>query len=83
MVAVNLDEDPETARRFLDKLEIGYESGIDTAGRVPERFGIQTMPTSFLIDASGVIRHVHEGFRRGDLEGLRRKIGALLASGGR
>jgi hypothetical protein len=37
------------------------------------------MPTSYLIDARGVVRHVHTGFRKGDVEGLRARIRALLA----
>jgi thiol-disulfide isomerase/thioredoxin len=80
VVAINLDADSEVARRFLAKLGVGFPSGLDPAGETPERFEVETMPTSFLIDASGVIRHVHEGFRKGDVASLRQKIGALVAS---
>jgi peroxiredoxin len=37
------------------------------------------MPTAYLIDADGVIRYVHRGFRDGDIEAVREKIRALLA----
>jgi hypothetical protein len=39
------------------------------------------MPTSFLIDRKGIIRHVHQGFRRQDEETLFKLITALLAAG--
>jgi peroxiredoxin len=81
VLAVNVDRDPEQARRFLARLDVGYPSASDPEGRIPEQFGIETMPTSFLIDRQGVIRYVHDGFRRGDIEPLRARIAELLAAG--
>jgi thiol-disulfide isomerase/thioredoxin len=83
IVAINLDREPAKARRFLSKVKIGYPSGIDSSGVIPERFELETMPTSFLIDGDGVIRHIHEGFRKSDMDVLRERIHALVAAGGR
>lgn len=81
VLAVNVDRDPDAARRFLARRSVGYPSASDPQGRLPQSFGIETMPTSFLIDRSGVVRHVHPGFRRGDIEPLRDRIAQLLAAG--
>jgi peroxiredoxin len=81
VLAVNVDRDPDKAHRFLASHPVAYPSASDPAGRLPESYEIGTMPTSFLIDREGVIHHVHEGFRRGDLAGLRARIRALLESG--
>src|SRR5262245_24474588 len=78
IVAVNLDKQPEKARKFLAQHPIGYPSGSDPQGRIPASFGLETMPTAYLIDAKGVVRHVHAGFRPGDLDALRPRIRALL-----
>lgn len=78
VLAVNVDRDPQAAQRFLRKRAVGYPSAADPEGRIPERFEIETMPTSFLIDRDGVIRHVHRGFRRGDVDGLRQRIRQLV-----
>jgi len=83
ILAVNVDRDSEKARRFLGERPVGYPSGADPEGRVPERFEIETMPTSFLLDGRGVIRHVHRGFRRGDVPDLREQIRRLLAQDAR
>ena len=80
IVAVNLDRDLEQARRFLKKHPVGYASASDPEGRIPRTFEVETMPTSFLIDRDGVIRHVQAGFRKGDVEGLRKRIDALLGA---
>ena len=80
ILAVNVDQDPEKARKFLERTKVGYPSATDPKGRIPESFGIQTMPTSFLIDRSGVIRYVHHGFRKGDVAPLRERIAKLVAT---
>ena len=79
VVAINLDQKTKSALRFLKKHPIGYPSASDPKGRLPNQFGLETMPTSYLIDANGVIRYVHPGFKKGDGSKLRREIRALLA----
>lgn len=78
VLAVNVDTDLEKARKFLERRPVGYPSAVDPNGRLPERFGITTMPTSFVIDRQGVIRHVHSGFERGDIASLRKQIVKLV-----
>ena len=80
ILAVNVDQDPEKARKFLGRTKVGYPSATDPKGRIPETFGIETMPTSFLIDRRGVIRYVHQGFRKGDVAPLRERIKQLVAT---
>jgi peroxiredoxin len=81
IVAVNLDQNPKQARKFLEKHPTSYPSGTDPKGKVPDSYGLETMPTSYLIDRDGVIRHVHEGFREGDIEDIRHEIVKLLKRG--
>ncbi|MEX2205790.1 MAG: TlpA disulfide reductase family protein [Myxococcota bacterium] len=78
VIAVNVDTDPEKALRLLAKHKIGYPSAADPSGRLPETFGLKTMPTSYLIDRSGVVRMVHPGFRSSDVETLRARIKSLV-----
>jgi peroxiredoxin len=79
VLAINLDQNPEKAKKFLRKHPVGYPSVSDPTGRLPRMFGLETMPTSYLIDRRGVIRYVHRGFRRGDLKELRARISKLVA----
>ena len=81
VVAVNVDRDPEKARRFLESRRVGYASASDPAGELPQRFEIATMPTSFLIDRQGIVRRVHQGFRRSDAARIRDEVRALVAEG--
>ena len=63
IVAVNLDQDRALADAFLKKLPARFRVEYDPAGQVATRFGVQAMPTSFLIDRRGQVRARHAGFR--------------------
>jgi len=79
VLAINVDQDVKDAKRFLSKRPVGYPSLTDPKGAIPERFDVETMPTSFLIDRNGVVRYVHKGFRSGDEDELRSHIQDLVA----
>jgi thiol-disulfide isomerase/thioredoxin len=79
LIGVNVDRDAAAAKKLLGKRPVGYPSASDPEGTLPARFGLETMPTAYLIDGNGVIRYVHRGFRDGDIETVREKIRALLA----
>ena len=81
VLAVNVDRDPALAKAFLSRRPVGYPSVFDPKGDLPVRFGVETMPTSFLIDRDGVIRRVHRGFRKEDVPELRSAIQELIRSG--
>ena len=50
----------------------------DAQHAVAGRYEPTTMPSSYLIDRSGVVRHVHRGFRASDAAVLDAEIRALL-----
>jgi thiol-disulfide isomerase/thioredoxin len=78
VIAINLDRDRERAQKFLAEHPVGYPSASDPEGKLPAAFGLETMPTSYLIDRKGVVRYVHRGFRAGDEAQIRERIRALL-----
>lgn len=78
VVAISVDEDPEDAMRFLKRYETSYPILIDSAGKTAGAYELPGMPTSFIIDGSGVIRERHEGFKPGDMKAIREKIEQLL-----
>ena len=80
IIAVNLDQKTKKALRFLKKHPVGYPSASDPKGQLPGQYGVETMPTSYLIDRQGVIRYVHRGFKRGDGSKLRSEIRSLLGA---
>lgn len=78
IIAVNLDEEADEALAFLERHPANFAIGADPAGVCPRAFEVIGMPTSFVVDGAGIIRHVHTGFRKGEAETIAREIEALL-----
>jgi thiol-disulfide isomerase/thioredoxin len=81
VLAINLDEKLEDAQKFLAKHPAGFILAADRSGQCPRDFGVRGMPSSYLVDRQGIIRHVHLGFRPGDARKLRALVEQLLAEG--
>ena len=62
VLGVNYRDRPEDARRWLGRLGNPYgRVGADMRGRTAIDFGVSGVPETFLIDATGRIRHQHIG----------------------
>jgi len=83
-LAVNVDREAAAAQRVIAKLGLGQsrlEILWDTDAKAVGAYNIDAMPSSFILDAHGVIRYVHRGYRRNDPPKWRREIDGLLAQG--
>jgi thiol-disulfide isomerase/thioredoxin len=78
IIAVSIDEDRESAQEFLSsKPSWSLTVAHDPKGKLPEALHPGKMPSSYVLDAAGIIRYVNEGFERGDLKTLEKRLVAL------
>lgn len=56
ILAINVRQDAATARAFVARLGISYETLLDESGEVARRYGVQGLPTTFFVDREGVVR---------------------------
>lgn len=66
IIAVNLDKDRALADGFLKEVPAKFALRFDPGGDLAKQFEVQTMPSSFLIDADGNVLAEHFGFRTAD-----------------
>jgi len=78
ILAISVDEFEAEARQFLKEVPVSYPVMHDATGVTPRAYGILGMPSGYLIDRAGVVRLVHQGFRKKDGAMLRAKISSLL-----
>lgn len=78
VVAINLDQDSEAARAFLEGIPEGFHHVRDPSGAIPEAFGITVMPSSVLFDREGNPAYRHEGFHSRETAEYEKRIVALL-----
>ncbi len=80
IIAVSVDEDKESAQTFLgSRPSWSLTVAHDPKGKLPEALQPGKMPSSYVVDAEGIIRYVNEGFERGDLKVLEKRLVALAA----
>jgi peroxiredoxin len=61
VVGINSDETLAEVRSFGDALKLTYPLLLDPGGEVQALYRVRGYPTTFFIDETGVIRHVHVG----------------------
>jgi thiol-disulfide isomerase/thioredoxin len=79
VLAVNLDADVADAQKFLLSRPVSYPIIYDAEQILPKIYAVKGMPTAYILDRTGLVRDVHEGFRPGDESRIKHIIEALLA----
>lgn len=79
VVAINMDEEDHSLQRFLQKSPVDFTLLRDQQQTTAEKFQVAVMPSSFLIDRSGHIRYIHQGFKTRDINIIEQHIQKLLA----
>jgi peroxiredoxin len=56
ILAVNAGQDKATVAAFMQKLGVGYTAALDESSKVAKSYGVVGLPTTYLIDAKGMVR---------------------------
>lgn len=78
VVAVGVDTDAEKARLFANEVGVKFPVIVDPDAKLLGKFDVQNMPTGYLVDREGVIRHKQVGFGTKTIEDLQPKLKELL-----
>ena len=78
IIAVNLDKERALADGFLAEVPAEFALRFDPSGALAKEFGVQAMPSSYLIDADGNVLESHFGFKTADTAEYEQGIEAAL-----
>ena len=78
VVGVNKDATVGDARKFLAKVPVSFSLVQDGADAAAKSFDVKAMPSGYLVDRKGVVRHVHRGFTADTGATLEKEIDSLL-----
>jgi len=78
VVAVNKDVVAADSGRFLARIPVGFTLVTDPDDRIVRAYQVKSMPSGYLLDRKGRVRHVHEGFRSNSAEQIEAQIIELL-----
>lgn len=78
VVGVNKDVRADDAQRFLKRMPVSFTLVGDESDAAAKAFDVKTMPSGYLIDRKGIVRHVHGGFTRTTADTLAEEVRLLL-----
>lgn len=82
IIGVNVDKERRLADEFLGETPADFGLRFDPAGALAKTFGVQAMPSSFLLDANGNVLAKHFGFKTADTAQYEQAIKDALAKAG-
>lgn len=66
VLGVNVDKNPDKARRIADKVRVSFPLLHDAGQNVSESWDVSAMPYTVLIDRNGQVQYIHRGYKSGD-----------------
>jgi len=83
VIAVSQDDGeetkPEDIKKFAEELKVSFPIVWDKEKKTAGAYHPPKMPTTYLIDKKGTVRHVHGGYTEGEDEKLAKEVEALIA----
>ena len=62
LLAINVGQSEEHIGNFVKKMKISFPISLDRNGKVARSYGVKGLPTYFLVDKEGVVRHIILGW---------------------
>ena len=78
IASVNVDEEDNTIAAFARDTGAKFPIGWDKDMKIAGLYKPPMMPTTFVVDKTGVIRHIHAGYRDGTIAAIEAQIKDLL-----
>ncbi len=78
VVAISVDANRDKAITFQRSVEPSLRTAHDGKHKVADAYGVERMPSSFLVDRDGKLRFRHDGYGEDDFEAIERQIRLLL-----
>jgi thiol-disulfide isomerase/thioredoxin len=78
VITINLDAEASEMQRFLARFPASFDIYQDASGSIAEKFKLEAMPTSYLIDSDGKVVGKHVGFYNSKISEYEREIEELL-----
>jgi peroxiredoxin len=78
IVAVSVDDEKTDIPNFIKTYGAKFPVGWDDGHKVADCWHPPNMPSAYIIDKSGTIKYVHNGYRDGEEKDLEKEIKELL-----
>jgi peroxiredoxin len=80
-LAVDIQEEKSDVAAFMEKYGLNFPTAIDASGDISSKYGIRSIPTTFIIDRQGIILAAAVGGRNWDTPEMFAAFETLLKNG--
>jgi len=75
VIAIDQQESPEAVQQYFEELGLSFQPVIDSTGEIFSLYHVVAIPTSYFIDAEGIVRVQHRGIMtRDQMEGYASQV---------
>jgi thiol-disulfide isomerase/thioredoxin len=78
LIGVNVEPDAKSANAWLKATPVTYPVLYDPQSKVSQLYQVQAMPTTVIIDRTGMVRFLHRGYLPGDENAYLNSIRSLI-----
>ncbi|MCG7905863.1 MAG: TlpA family protein disulfide reductase, partial [Candidatus Thiodiazotropha taylori] len=65
-------------QKMLKEIPVDFPILYDSSNKVSKQYQVKAMPSTFMVDRDGNIRHLHQGYKPGYEDDYQQQIRALL-----
>ena len=74
VIGVSVDDDQKSAESFLSTTKIKFATGWDSQKATAKAYGVQAMPSTFVIDKKGNVAAILQGAHDDDVARIEKKL---------
>ncbi len=78
ILGVNVEEDSSKAKQLLKDIPVSFPVLFDNDSTVSKLYDVVAMPSTVLVDRSGNVRYLHQGYKPGYEEHYQEQVRALI-----
>jgi cytochrome c biogenesis protein CcmG, thiol:disulfide interchange protein DsbE len=77
VVGISVDDDKKGVVEFAKENGATFAIGWDDGHAIAEKWKVGTMPTTFIVDGSGKVRFIHDGYHEGETKTMEKEIASI------
>lgn len=78
VVGISMDDERKDALEFATSLSLGFPLEWDEKHALADEWQVKTMPSAYVLDATGIVRFVQNGYHEGEVADLEAEVRKYL-----
>ncbi|WP_455202254.1 peroxiredoxin family protein [Kaarinaea lacus] len=79
LFSINVEEDVRKVKKALSKMQVTFPVLFDVTHEVSEKYEVDDIPSTYIIDRDGNLRYIHQGFPPGYRDIFQKQVRELMA----